>query len=345
MMTKGQQRPRWSRPTPRHARYVNRSARPHSLSRSCLVCGGFMLPGPQLPTARELGDTLLRLAQQCRRPRACCRRPPCPGVDVVLPWRIAGCPPAPGAGYSTLHPRQHRALAFRMGHDPGVDCRALPPGPSGCWGTRSKPWPASTRPWRWRTSCRIPLVWRLRGVGGRDLAVRREVPAVHEQAEAAVALATEQGFPLWAARERACVGGRWPCRARVRRGWTRSARASPPGGPPGQRCRPYYCTLLADVCDHLGHPEDGLQALAEAHTLVEQQENAGGKRKSVASGRLAPAADGDAAGGGGSLVPPGSGCRPPPGGEIARAARCHEPHRLWQQQGKRDEARALLAPI
>jgi predicted ATPase len=32
------------------------------------------------------------------------------------------------------------------------------------------------------------------------------------------------------------------------------------------------CTVLAEVCDHLGHPEDGLQALAEAHTIVEQQE-------------------------------------------------------------------------
>jgi predicted ATPase len=30
--------------------------------------------------------------------------------------------------------------------------------------------------------------------------------------------------------------------------------------------------VLADVCAHLGHTEDGLQALAEAHTLVEQQE-------------------------------------------------------------------------
>ena len=34
----------------------------------------------------------------------------------------------------------------------------------------------------------------------------------------------------------------------------------------------YFCTLLADVCDHLGHTEDGLQVLAEAHTLVEQHE-------------------------------------------------------------------------
>jgi hypothetical protein len=30
---------------------------------------------------------------------------------------------------------------------------------------------------------------------------------------------------------------------------------------------PCYCTVLADVCDHLGYPEDGFQALAEAHTL------------------------------------------------------------------------------
>ena len=37
-------------------------------------------------------------------------------------------------------------------------------------------------------------------------------------------------------------------------------------------CVPYFCTLLADVSAHLGHTEDGLQALAEAHTLVEQQE-------------------------------------------------------------------------
>jgi predicted ATPase len=35
---------------------------------------------------------------------------------------------------------------------------------------------------------------------------------------------------------------------------------------------PYLCTLLADVAAHLGHLEDGVQALAEAHTLVEQHE-------------------------------------------------------------------------
>src|SRR4029434_9780505 len=35
---------------------------------------------------------------------------------------------------------------------------------------------------------------------------------------------------------------------------------------------PYFCTVLAEVSAHLGHTEDGLQALAEDHTLVEQHE-------------------------------------------------------------------------
>jgi predicted ATPase len=35
---------------------------------------------------------------------------------------------------------------------------------------------------------------------------------------------------------------------------------------------PYLCTMLAEVADHLGHTANGLQALAEAHTLVEQHD-------------------------------------------------------------------------
>jgi hypothetical protein len=35
---------------------------------------------------------------------------------------------------------------------------------------------------------------------------------------------------------------------------------------------PYFYAVLAEVAGHLGHPADGLQALAEAHTLMEQQE-------------------------------------------------------------------------
>jgi predicted ATPase len=35
---------------------------------------------------------------------------------------------------------------------------------------------------------------------------------------------------------------------------------------------PYFFTVLAEICDHLGHTDGGLQVLAEAHTLVDQHE-------------------------------------------------------------------------
>jgi adenylate cyclase len=103
---------------------------------------------------------------------------------------------------------------------------------------------------------------------------RRDVPAVHEHAEATVVLATERGFPIWAA------GGT------IFRGWALAMQGQGEAGMAKVRQGlaamratgsvvfvPYYCTVLADVCAHLGHIEDGLQTLAEAYTLVEQHEN------------------------------------------------------------------------
>jgi predicted ATPase len=103
--------------------------------------------------------------------------------------------------------------------------------------------------------------------------VRRDVPAVHEHAEAAVALATEQGFPHWAATETVLWG--W---ALAQQGQREQGIAQIGQGITAYRVTgaavfvPYFCTLLADVAAHLGHTEDGLQILAEAHTLIEQHE-------------------------------------------------------------------------
>jgi predicted ATPase len=104
--------------------------------------------------------------------------------------------------------------------------------------------------------------------------------------------------------------------------------------------------MLAEVCDHLGHVEDGLQALAEAHTLVEQHEE---RWWEAEVHRLR-----------GVLLLKQTGT-PQAEAEtwLQRAldvARCQEAKalelraamslaRLWQQQGRRTEARDLLAPI
>ena len=110
-------------------------------------------------------------------------------------------------------------------------------------------------------------------MGATVYQLRRDVLAVHEQAEAAIALSTEQGFPLYAAMGTSCRG--W---ALAMQGQGEAGMAQIRQGIDAYRATgaaalvPYFCTWLAEVSAHLGHPSDGLQALAEAHTLVEQHE-------------------------------------------------------------------------
>src|SRR4029453_8129888 len=109
---------------------------------------------------------------------------------------------------------------------------------------------------------------------------------------------------------------------------------------------PYLCTVLAEACAHLGHTEDGLQALAEAHTLVAQHEE---RYWEAEVSRLR-----------GVLL------LRQPGTPHAEAEACFQRALdvarrqeakslelraamslayLWQQQGKRAEAHELLAPL
>ena len=102
---------------------------------------------------------------------------------------------------------------------------------------------------------------------------RHDVAAVHEQAESTVALATEQGFPLWVAEGTSLRGWALAMQGQGEEGLAQVRQGIAAWRATGAAVHvPYLCTLLAEVYDHLGHPDDGLQALAEAHTLVEQQE-------------------------------------------------------------------------
>ena len=75
----------------------------------------------------RLGETLLRLTQHDPRPCTRGHRPLCPWDDVVVPWRVACCPPRTWrkASHTT---RQSSAVlpVFRMGFDPGVAAAPMP---------------------------------------------------------------------------------------------------------------------------------------------------------------------------------------------------------------------------
>ena len=177
--------------------------------------------------------------------------------------------------------------------------------------------------------------------------MRRDVPAVHEQAEAAVTLSTEQGFPIYAALGTSLCGWALAMQGQGEAGLAllhQGAAAMRATGQAGTI--PYFCTALADVCDRLGRTADGLKALAEAHTLVEQQEERvweaevyrlrgvlllkqPGTPQAEAETWLRQALD--------------VARRQEAKSLELRAAMSLS--RLWQQQGKGQEAYDLLAPI
>jgi predicted ATPase len=176
---------------------------------------------------------------------------------------------------------------------------------------------------------------------------RRDVPAVHEQAEAAVALSTEQGFPLWAALGTSLRGWALALQGQGEEGMAQMRQGSAAWRATGAAVFiPYFCTVLADVSAHLGHPADGLQALAEAHTLVEQHEE---RWWAAEIARLR-----------GVLLLRQTMPQPEEAEtcfhqalDVARRQEAKSLElraamslaRLWQQQGKGAEARALLAPV
>ena len=235
----------------------------------------FYLARPQLHTARELGETLLRLAQRAHDPALAVIAHYALGVT----WLFLGALPAARThleeGIARYTPDQRRAPVFRMGQDPGVGCRFYAALTLWLLGYPAQALArlhealvlAHELSHPYSLACALVLgglrLFRFAGTC-RPCTSRQRPPSRSRPSRA---------FHTGRPRERSSVGGRSPCRARARRGWHRSTRGSPPCRATGAALVvPYFCTLLAEVSDHLGHTEDGLQALAEAHTLVEQHE-------------------------------------------------------------------------
>jgi predicted ATPase len=302
----------------------------------------------QLHTAQELADTLLRLAQQAHNP----------ALGVVAHYALGATQLWRGAlpaarlhieeGIARYTPDQRRAPVFRMSQDLGVNCRANAAVILWLLGYPAQALDRVHEALALAHALSHPfsLAW-TRCMAAIISQFRLDVLAVYEHAEAAVTLSTEQGFPQWVALGTILRG--W---ALAMQGQGEEGMAQVRQGIAAWRATgavlivPYFCTMLAHISDHLDHTEDGLQALAEAHTLMEQQEE---RYWEAEMSRLR-----------GVLLLRQTGT-PQAEAEawLRRAldvARRQEAKslelraamslaRLWQQQGKRAEAYALLAPI
>jgi predicted ATPase len=176
---------------------------------------------------------------------------------------------------------------------------------------------------------------------------RREVREAQNLAEATITLATEQGYPQWVAE------------ATVARGWALIMQGQPEVGlaqilqgqtayeaTGTQLLMPQYLALRAEAHANLGHPEEGLALLDEALGVADKT----GVRKEAAEiyrlkGELLLHLSSTNAAAAETCFQQAL--------EISRhqQARSWELRaatslaRLWQQQGKRQDAYALLVPV
>jgi len=155
---------------------------------------------PQLHTARELGETLLRLAQRADDPALAVIA----HFTLGATWLFLGALPAARQhleeGIARYTPDQRRALVFRMGQDPGVACRVYAARTLWLLGYPAQALVHLHDALALAHELSHPFSLAYAQCWAACLSqVRRDVSAVYEQAEAAVALSTEQGFPLWAA--------------------------------------------------------------------------------------------------------------------------------------------------
>jgi predicted ATPase len=308
----------------------------------------FYLGQSQFHRTRELGETLLRLAQRTHDPALAVVAHNAVGVT----WFYLGTLPAArrhleDAIASDTHD-QRRAVVFRMGPDPGVSCRLFAAATLWLLG-----YPAQAlahlhealalahvlaHPYR----LAFARVW-----AAMVAQLRQDVPTVYAHAEAAVTLATAQGFPHWVALGTSLCG--W---AQAMQGQGEARLVQVHQGIAAYRATgaalnvPYLYAVLAHVCEHLGHREDGLQALAEAHALVEQQDERWWEAEiSRLRGVLllrqpeTPQAEAE------TWLQRALDVAHRQEAKSLELRAAMSLARVWQQQGKRQEAYELLAPV
>jgi len=225
----------------------------------------------ELRTAHALGEELLALAQQVQDAAMLLAAHRALGTTLLHLGSVASAHTHFAQGIALYNPQQHRTSAFRYGEDSGVICHNF-----AAWALWSLGYPDQGLT---RSQGAVTLGQQIAHPFSLSFALscaaqfhqlRREGRATQERAEATILLATEQGFPFWMA-----IGSILDGWARVHQGQAQEGIAQIAQGLIAHRAtgaeiaRPYFLALLAEAHGVLGEPEAGLAVLTEALTLTE----------------------------------------------------------------------------
>jgi predicted ATPase len=302
----------------------------------------------QLPRARELAEEFLELARQQHEPLLLAVGHRMLGYIAWWQGELVQAQAHAKQGLAFYDPAQHRTLAVSYGQDTGVVCGIMVALPLWMLGYPDQALQGmeETLALARRLAHPFSLAATLH-FSAHLHQLRREPQAARAQAEAALALCTEQGFGAY---------GAWGL---LPRGWALAQQgevvegiAQIRQGFAGWRATgagvawPWFLALLAEACGTVGQLNEGLRAVEEALTAVQHNEEHNYEAEVY---RLK-----------GELLLQQSAGHQEAAEEhfqqaldIARRQQAKSLElraamslgRLWQRQGKRTEAYELLAPI
>jgi predicted ATPase len=301
----------------------------------------------ELRTAHELGEQLLRLAERLDDQGLRARAHMMLGEVLLRLAEFALARAHLEQGITRYDPQQHRAQTFHYGNDTVVCCRSFVAEALWVLGSPDQALQRSDEALAWAQELAHPfsLVIALSHAALLHQ-FRREPHRAYERAEAAIALSQEHGFMQFLAEATMPRGWALGEQGQVAEGLAQILQGVAAWRATGAYQRSYHLAWLAGAYGHLGQPESGLRVLTEALAAVE----ASGERFAEAElfrlkGELllAQSAEHHAAAATCFQQALAVARRQQAKSWELRAAMSLS--RVWQQQGKRAEARALLAPI
>ncbi len=302
----------------------------------------------ELQTAHELGEHLLSLAQRVQDPALLLQAHRVLGVTLYLLGEFVPARAHLEQCITLYNPQKHRSHGFLYSFDPGMVGESYVAHILWYLGYPDQALKRSHYAFTLGREVSHPLSLAL----ALDFAailhqLRREGQAAQAQAEAAVTLSTEQGFPYWLAWGITLRGWALAEQGEVEEGIAQMRQGLAAYRATGAEVwRPYYLALLAEAYGKDGQVQEGLRVLAEALATV----NKTGMRLREADlywlkGKLLLAQSADHAAEADSCFHQAL--------DIARhqQAKSWELRaatslaRLWQSQNKRQDAVDLLTPV
>jgi predicted ATPase len=319
----------------------------------------------QLPTARALGEQLLLLAASQADPALRVEAHGALGQTLCIQGELILAREHLQQVVALYERQEHTAMAFRFGYDPGIYARVMEGWTLWLLGYPEQALRRSQDALTWARAQAHPFTLALTYVTAAVLhQLRQEADATLEHVQASLALSTQHGFPYLGAIATVRHGWGLARLGRVDEGIAHLRQGLAAVSATGtELSQPYHLALLAEAYGRGGQIEAGLSVLEEALGAADQHaerlyeaelQRMKGElllRKSVAALQNGPASRVGTAGQS-SLQRQAQVCfqialdvarRQQAKSWELRAAMSLS--RLWQRQGKRAEARALLAPV